>query len=97
LLWLDLIRVAGPGYMAAPASLLPFTAWQRGNGALASIALDRARADDPGYSMATLLREVFDAGIHPRRAISPLTPQAVAIAFQAHYDELDAGATAPAR
>ena len=63
-LWTDLVRRAQPGYVAAPACLLAFTAWQGGDGALANIALDRALADDPDYSMALLLRDVLDAG-HP--------------------------------
>ena len=46
-LWTDLTRHAQPGYIAAPASLLAFTAWQNGNGALANLALDRALADTP--------------------------------------------------
>ena len=41
-LWTDLVRRAQPGYVAAPASLLAFTAWQCGDGALANVALDRA-------------------------------------------------------
>src|ERR1700756_5370090 len=42
----------------------PFTfcAWQRGNGALANMALDRALADDPVYTMAQLLRQAIDSG-----------------------------------
>ncbi len=70
-LWTDLVRSAQPGYLAAPASLLAFTAWQSGDGALANIALDRALADDPDYSMALLLRDILDAGTplrwRPRR------------------------------
>jgi len=50
-LWTDVVRRAQPGYVAAPACLLAFTAWQCGEGALANIALDRALADTPGYSM----------------------------------------------
>jgi len=61
-LWTDLTRHAQPGYIAAPASLFAFTAWQGGNGALANLALDRALADNPSYSMARLLRDVIDAG-----------------------------------
>ena len=39
---------AGPvAYLAAPAWLLAFTAWQSGEGALANIAIDRALAADP--------------------------------------------------
>ena len=62
-LWTDLVRHAQPGYVAAPASLLAFTAWQSGNGALANIALDRALADTPGYSMAELIRQALDVGL----------------------------------
>jgi hypothetical protein len=61
-LWTDLTRRARPGFVAPAASLLAFVAWQCGNGALANVALDRAQADDPRYSMATLLREVIDSG-----------------------------------
>ena len=46
-LWTDLTRLARPGYVAAPASLLAFVAWQSGDGALANVALDRALADNP--------------------------------------------------
>jgi hypothetical protein len=38
-----------------------------GNGALANVALDRALADNPQYSMAILLREVINAGTSPAR------------------------------
>jgi hypothetical protein len=82
-LWIDLTRHAQPGYVAAPASLLAFTAWQVGNGALANLALDRAEADDPGYSMALLLRDTLTAGAPPSLAVLPMTPEEVA----ASYDE----------
>jgi hypothetical protein len=71
--------------VAAPASLLAFVAWQDGNGALANVALDRALKDAPGYSMATLLRQVIAAGAPPAMARLPLTPAEVA----ACYDDLD--------
>ena len=60
-LWADLTRHAQSGYVAAPACLLAFTSWQNGNGALANLALDRAIADTPSYSMALLLRDAIDA------------------------------------
>jgi hypothetical protein len=44
-LWLDLSRLAQPGYVAAPASLLALIAWQFGNGTLANVALDRGVRD----------------------------------------------------
>ena len=46
-LWIDVLRRAQPGYVAAPAALLAFVAWQSGDGALANVALDRALADNP--------------------------------------------------
>jgi hypothetical protein len=85
-LWIDVVRRAQPGYVAAPASLLAFVAWQDGNGVLANIALDRALNDTPGYSMATLLRQVITAGAPPSMARLPLTPDEVA----ACYDGIDA-------
>ena len=54
-LWTDLVRHAVRPYVPAPASLLAFTAWQSGEGALANIAIERALAADPKYSMARLL------------------------------------------
>ena len=85
-LWTDLTRLARPGYVAAPASLLAFCAWQAGDGALANVALDRALEDNPRYSMALLLREALDAGAPPSMARLPMTPEEVAAA----YDEPEA-------
>ncbi|MFI5067829.1 MAG: DUF4192 domain-containing protein [Streptosporangiales bacterium] len=82
-LWTDLVRRAQPGYLAAPASLLAFTAWQDGNGALANLSLDRALADQPDYSMALLLRDILDAGTPPRAAVPPMTPEQVAESYAA--------------
>jgi hypothetical protein len=80
-LWTDLTRHAQPGFAAAPASLLAFVAWQTGNGALANVALDRALADTPGYSMAQLLRQTIDAGTPPSLARLPMTPEEVAASY----------------
>lgn len=80
-LWTDLTTLAQPGYAAAPASLLAFTAWQDGDGALGNVALDRALADDPHYSMALLLRQALDAGAPPSMARLPMTPEDVAAAY----------------
>jgi Domain of unknown function (DUF4192) len=89
-LWTDLTRLARPGYVAAPASLLAFCAWQAGDGALANVALDRALADNPRYSMAMLLREALDAGAPPSMARLPMTPEEVAAAYEAAETEEDA-------
>jgi hypothetical protein len=87
-LWTDVLRSAAREYVPAPASLLAFTAWQSGNGALASVAIDRALVARPGYSMALLLGEALDAGLPPSAAKLPMTPAEVA----ASYDAQPAGA-----
>jgi hypothetical protein len=84
-MWLDVTRRAQPRYVAAPAALLAFVAWQSGDGALANVALDRALGDDPRYSMALLLRQVITAGAPPSMATLPMTPEEVA----ASYAEVD--------
>jgi hypothetical protein len=84
-LWTDLTRRACRGHVAAPASLLAFVAWQRGNGALANLALDRALTDRPRYSMAGLLGGVMDGGVPRSAARLPMSPEEVA----ASYDEID--------
>jgi hypothetical protein len=84
-LWIDVARHAQPGYVAAPAALLAFVAWQCGDGALANVALDRSLADDPRYSMAQLLRQVITAGAPPSLARLPMTPEEVA----ASYDDAE--------
>jgi hypothetical protein len=61
-------------------------AWQCGDGALANVALDRALGDEPGYSMALLLRQVIAAGVPPSLARLPMTPEEVA----ASYDDAEA-------
>lgn len=64
-LWSDIVRRAEPKHVPAPACLLAFAAWRAGQGALANVALDRALAEDPRYSLALLLREAFDQGLPP--------------------------------
>jgi Domain of unknown function (DUF4192) len=80
-LWTDVVRRARPGYVAAPASLLAFTAWQCGDGTLANIALERALDDIPDYSMALLLHDALDAGAPPSMATPPMTPDEVAASY----------------
>jgi hypothetical protein len=80
-LLLDLTRLARRGYIAAPAALLAFVAWQCGNGALANVALDRALDDDPRYSLAHTIREAVNCGAPPSLARMPMTPEQVAEAY----------------
>jgi hypothetical protein len=88
--WLDLTRRARPGYVAAPASLLAFVAWQSGNGALANAALERAFADEPEYHMALTLRAALNTGAPPSLAVPPMTPEAVANSYEAEFRAMDA-------
>ncbi len=88
-LWTDLTRRARADLVPAPASLLAFAAWRRGNGALANVALDRALAADPSYRLALLLADVLAQGVPPSALDSwPAIPG------DAPTDRLDAGAGA---
>jgi len=80
-LWTDVLRAAATDSAPAPASLLAFTAWQAGNGALAAMAVDRALTADPGYSMARLLSGAIEAALPPSAARMPMTPAAVAASY----------------
>ncbi|MEV0810945.1 DUF4192 domain-containing protein [Micromonospora sp. NPDC050200] len=64
-LWSDITRRAHTPLAAPPASLLAFAAWRRGEGALASVAVDRALAADPGYTLAHLIDQALRAGLPP--------------------------------
>ena len=61
-MWKELLRIAPAGYIAPIASIFAAVAYESGQGALAHKALDRALIDNPGYSLALLLRRVFSAG-----------------------------------
>ncbi|PWR14884.1 DUF4192 domain-containing protein, partial [Micromonospora sicca] len=47
------------------ASLLAFAAWRSGAGALASVAVDRALAANPTYSLAQLIDRALREGLPP--------------------------------
>ncbi|MGK5737761.1 DUF4192 domain-containing protein [Micromonospora sp. URMC 103] len=64
-LWSDVLRRAEPEFIAAPASLLAFAAWRAGEGALAAVALERALAQHPDYSLAVLLDDLLRRGVPP--------------------------------
>jgi hypothetical protein len=80
-LWVDLVRHLPTEFVAAPAALLAFTAWQGGNGALASVAIERALDADPEYSMAHLIADALHAGLPPTAARLPMTPKQVAASY----------------
>ena len=80
-LWIDLVRYLPGDVVAAPAALLAFTAWQAGDGALASVAIERALEADPEYSMALLVADALHAGLPPSAARLPMTPKQVAASY----------------
>lgn len=61
-MWRELLRIAPVGYVAPIAAIFAAISYESGQGALAHKALDRALLDNPGYSLALLLRRVFSAG-----------------------------------
>jgi Domain of unknown function (DUF4192) len=80
-LWTDLVRHLPADFVAPPAALLAFTAWQAGDGALASVAIERALDADPEYSMALLVADALHAGLPPSAARLPMTPKQVAASY----------------
>jgi Domain of unknown function (DUF4192) len=64
-MWRWLLRVAPRGYVAGVAVIFATASYERGDGALAQRALDRAFDDNPSYQMAKLLRRTFAAGWPP--------------------------------
>jgi hypothetical protein len=65
-LWTEVLRRAEPDLSVAPAALLGFAAWRAGDGVIASMAVERALAADPGYALARLLAEVIAGGLPPQ-------------------------------
>ncbi|MCG5219826.1 DUF4192 domain-containing protein [Streptosporangium sp. KLBMP 9127] len=64
-LWGDLTRRLEPRFVPPAAALLGLSAWRDGDCALAGIALERALAADPGYSMANLLMHALHHFLSP--------------------------------
>jgi hypothetical protein len=66
-LWTECTRRAPAPLDAAPATLLAVSAWLRGDGAMANIALARALASEPDYRLAELLSKALTACFGPRQ------------------------------
>ncbi|MGH3857808.1 MAG: DUF4192 domain-containing protein [Pseudonocardiaceae bacterium] len=64
-LWLALVRATPAPERAEPAALLALTAYLRGDGALAGVALDTALRACPQHSLSGLLRTALEAGLPP--------------------------------
>lgn len=64
-LWTEVLRRVPAPLDVAPATLLAVTAWSRGDGTTASIALDRALDGQPGHPFALTLRAALAAALPP--------------------------------
>jgi hypothetical protein len=64
-LWTECTRRAPVPLDAAPATLLAVSAWLRGDGAMANIALERALDSDPDYRLAALLAAALARCLSP--------------------------------
>lgn len=64
-LWLELTRATPEPERAEPACLLACSAFVRGDGALAAVALEKAAAADPDHILTDLLRTAAQAAIPP--------------------------------
>jgi hypothetical protein len=102
-LWTDLTRRAPDEVRAAPASMLGFASWLRGDGARAWCALDQVPADRP-YSMATIVASALQNGLHPRewerhqaqmREIAAELDESFVPKPPSHHDQRDVPRTQP--
>lgn len=66
-LFAHLARQLPASHQAPALFLFAWKTWRTGNGALASIALDRVLEVDPDYTAAQLLRTALARGIDPRQ------------------------------
>ncbi|MEU6155456.1 DUF4192 domain-containing protein [Actinosynnema sp. NPDC047251] len=64
-LWIELTRASPTPERAEPAALLAFSAYIRGDGALALMAMDRAEEAMPGHRLTVLLRTALENGMPP--------------------------------
>lgn len=64
-LLVDLVRRAPVPYLPPVSALLAFTAWLRGNGALAWCALDRCFTADPDYSLGAIIAGLLESATPP--------------------------------
>lgn len=61
-----LVRSAPDGHVAPAATTLAIGHWLSGDGARANVALDRALADDPDYSLGLMVSAALRSGLPPQ-------------------------------
>lgn len=83
-LWLALVRATPAPERAEPAALLAFTAYLRGDGALAGVALDTALGACPQHSLSGLLRAALEGGLPPELLRSVAADAAAALRRPPH-------------
>jgi Domain of unknown function (DUF4192) len=62
----EMVRAGPAGHVAPSATVLALVAWLSGDGALGSVALERALADDPDYRLARLVGQLIGSGVAPQ-------------------------------
>ncbi|EHK83566.1 DUF4192 domain-containing protein [Saccharomonospora azurea] len=72
-LWLLLTKHTPTPERAQPATLLAYSAYVRGEGALAGMALDAAQAADPNHLLSKLLRQALGHGLPPEKLVGLAT------------------------
>lgn len=65
-LWLTMARVLPPRHRAEALTLLAFSAYCRGDGTLAGVALDAALKDHPEHNLARVLDDTLQGGTSPK-------------------------------
>jgi uncharacterized protein DUF4192 len=78
-LWLALVRATPAPERAEPAALLAFTAYLRGDGAFAGVALETALRACPQHSLSGLLRAALEGGLPPELLRSVAADAAAAL------------------
>ncbi|MBE1497192.1 hypothetical protein H4696_004292 [Amycolatopsis lexingtonensis] len=68
-LWLTLVRELPAPERAEPAALLGYSAYLRGDGTFAGMALENALEADPSHVLAELLLKVLDRGMPPEQLL----------------------------
>ena len=63
--WSKVAKNVVPPHETNPIMLLSFSAWMRGDGALARIAIERALRSDPEHRASQLLARALDCGLAP--------------------------------
>jgi Domain of unknown function (DUF4192) len=83
-MWRYLMKMAPEGYIAPVATLFSAVNYERGDGSMASKALEIAFKDQPNYPLAKLLKRVYAAGWPPEsfaKMRAELHPKVVATLF----------------